>query len=101
MRSVKRRVASTIGGGDCLSYEWFRPTHAIHSPKCEQSRTPDPSYSQWTAKERFLGVGHYERTTDRRGYANGYKSKRIDTPAGTVNVAVPKTAGETQRLPPN
>jgi putative transposase len=44
-------------------------------------------------RERFLGAGHYERTTDRRGYANGYKSKRIDTPAGTVNVAVPKTAG--------
>jgi len=44
-------------------------------------------------RERFLGAGHYERTTDRRGYANGYKSKRIDTPAGTVDVAVPKTAG--------
>jgi hypothetical protein len=44
-------------------------------------------------RERFLRAGHYERTTDRRGYANGYKSKRIDTPAGTVEVAVPKTAG--------
>lgn len=44
-------------------------------------------------RERFLGAGHYERTTEPRGYANGYKSKRIDTPAGTVNVAVPKTAG--------
>ena len=40
-------------------------------------------------RERFLGAGHYERTTDRRGYANGYKPKRIDTPAGTVSVAVP------------
>ena len=44
-------------------------------------------------RERFLSAGHYERTADRRGYANGYKSKRIDTPAGTVEVAVPKTAG--------
>lgn len=44
-------------------------------------------------RERFLGAGHYERTTERRSYANGYKSKRIDTPAGTVDVAVPKTAG--------
>jgi putative transposase len=44
-------------------------------------------------RERFLGAGHYERTPDRRGYANGYKPKRIDTPAGTVEVAVPKTAG--------
>ncbi len=44
-------------------------------------------------RERFLGAGHYERTPQRHGYANGYKPKRIDTPAGTVNVQVPKTAG--------
>ena len=44
-------------------------------------------------RERFLGASHYARTEDRRGYANGYKSKRLDTPAGTVNVQVPKTAG--------
>ena len=44
-------------------------------------------------RERFLGAGHYERTPERRGYANGTKPKRIDTPAGTVNVHVPKTAG--------
>ncbi|WP_204355380.1 transposase, partial [Roseovarius amoyensis] len=36
-------------------------------------------------RERFLGAGLYERTTERQGYANGYKPKRIDTPAGTVN----------------
>jgi len=44
-------------------------------------------------RERFLGASHYARTEDRRGYANGYKSKRLDTPAGTVNIQVPKTAG--------
>jgi putative transposase len=44
-------------------------------------------------RERFLGAGLYERTDARRGYANGYKAKRIDTPAGTVTVQVPKTAG--------
>jgi len=44
-------------------------------------------------RERFLGAGHYERTASRRGYANGSKPKRIDTPAGTVTVQVPKTAG--------
>jgi len=44
-------------------------------------------------RERFLGAGHYERTSERQGYANGYKPKRIDTPAGSVNVQVPKTAG--------
>jgi transposase-like protein len=33
-------------------------------------------------RERFLGAGHYERTPVRQGYANGYKPKRLDTPAG-------------------
>ena len=28
-------------------------------------------------RERFLGAGLYERHPDRRGYANGYKSKTI------------------------
>lgn len=44
-------------------------------------------------RERFLDAELYERTPERRGYANGYKAKRIDTPAGTVCVQVPKTAG--------
>ena len=45
-------------------------------------------------RERHLGAGLYERTSERRGYAHGYKSKRIDTPAGTAAVGVPKTAGD-------
>jgi putative transposase len=44
-------------------------------------------------RERFLGAGLYERSPDRRGYANGYKSKTLDTTAGTVTVDVPKAAG--------
>lgn len=44
-------------------------------------------------RERFLGAGLDERTADRRGYANGYKAKKLDTPAGTVTVDVPKTRG--------
>ena len=35
----------------------------------------------------------YERSPDRRGYANGYKPKRLDTVAGSLNINVPKTAG--------
>ena len=31
-------------------------------------------------RERFLGAGHYERTPERRGYANGTRPKKIDTP---------------------
>ena len=44
-------------------------------------------------RERFLGAGHYERSSGRRGYANGTKLKKIDTPAGTLTLDVPKTAG--------
>jgi len=44
-------------------------------------------------RERFLGAVHYERTSERRSYANGYKAKRLDTRAGTVTLYVPKTAG--------
>ncbi|WP_299823101.1 transposase [uncultured Jannaschia sp.] len=44
-------------------------------------------------RERYLDAAPCERTDTRRGYANGYKPKRIDTPAGTIAVDVPKTAG--------
>ena len=44
-------------------------------------------------RERYPGAGHYERSGNRRGYANGYKPKRLGTPAGTHRVQVPKTSG--------
>ncbi len=44
-------------------------------------------------REQFLNAGHYERAPGRRGYANGSKPKMIDTPAGTLSLDVPKTAG--------
>ncbi len=42
-------------------------------------------------REQHLGAGHYERSGARQGYANGYQPKKIDTPAGTTKVQVPKT----------
>ena len=42
-------------------------------------------------REQFLHAAAYERSPHRRGYANGYKPKSLDTPAGTVTVDVPKT----------
>ena len=52
-------------------------------------------------RERFIGAGRYERAEGRRAFANGYKSKRIDTPAGTATLSVPKTArhGDTPFYP--
>jgi len=44
-------------------------------------------------RERFLGADLYQRAPDRRGYANGYKPKKVDTLAGTLDLDVPKTAG--------
>ncbi len=44
-------------------------------------------------RERHVGAQAYERSAGRDGYANGYKSKRIDTPAGTLAVQVPKSRG--------
>ena len=51
-------------------------------------------------RERYIGAGHYERTANRRGYANGTKPKRVDTLAGTVTVNVPKTAGHDEPFYP-
>jgi len=44
-------------------------------------------------REQSLGAGHYERAAERRGYANGYKPKTVDTLAGTLHLDIPKTAG--------
>jgi transposase-like protein len=41
-------------------------------------------------REQFFGVGHYQPVSWRLGYANGYKSKKVDTPAGSRSVSVPK-----------
>lgn len=44
-------------------------------------------------RERHVGAQAYERTVERSGYANGYKAKKVDTPAGTLTVQVPKSRG--------
>jgi transposase-like protein len=44
-------------------------------------------------RERHVGAQAYERSAERSGYANGYKPKKIDTPAGTLTVQVPKSRG--------
>jgi transposase-like protein len=44
-------------------------------------------------RERHVGARAYERSAKRQGYANGYKPKKIDTPAGTLTVQVPKSRG--------
>ncbi len=44
-------------------------------------------------REKVLGAAAHERTASRRGHANGYKPKTIDTRAGRITVQVPKARG--------
>jgi len=44
-------------------------------------------------REEFLEAGAHERSPDRKGYANGYKSKEIQTRMGALELAVPQVRG--------
>jgi len=44
-------------------------------------------------RELHLGAGRYERTGERRGYANGYKPKTLNTAAGKLHLRVPQVRG--------
>jgi transposase-like protein len=41
-------------------------------------------------REKYLQAGSYERTEDRKGYANGYKPKTMKTRLGEITFAVPQ-----------
>ncbi len=45
------------------------------------------------------GQGPYERCESRRGYANGYKPKTVDTRMGKLNVDVPQVRGGVSYYP--
>ncbi|MCK4962703.1 MAG: transposase, partial [Anaerolineales bacterium] len=40
-------------------------------------------------RQRFLGVGPYERSPERRDHANGYKPRAVSTHVGKINFSVP------------
>jgi len=44
-------------------------------------------------REQFLGADSHERTVDRKGYANGYKPKEIQTRMGSLELRVPQVRG--------
>lgn len=44
-------------------------------------------------RSHVLGAQAYERTSARRGYANGFKPKSVDTRVGRLELAVPQTRG--------
>lgn len=44
-------------------------------------------------REQVLGASSYERNEERRGYANGYKSKGLQTRLGALELEVPQVRG--------
>jgi transposase-like protein len=50
-------------------------------------------------RDQALGAGLYERTDRRRGYANGYKPKAVDTRIGKLMVDVPQVRGDVDFYP--
>jgi putative transposase len=42
-------------------------------------------------REQFLQASPYERTDQRKGYANGFKDKMLQTRLGKLKLQVPKT----------
>ncbi len=44
-------------------------------------------------RSEVLGAQPYERTEERRGYANGYKPKTLHTRMGSVTVSIPQARG--------
>ena len=44
-------------------------------------------------RQQALGVGPYQRSTSRRGQANGFKPRRLKTRVGELQLAVPQVRG--------
>lgn len=44
-------------------------------------------------REQFLGASSHERNEERKGYANGYKPKEVQTRMGPLELAVPQVRG--------
>ncbi|WP_228547123.1 IS256 family transposase [Candidatus Neptunochlamydia vexilliferae] len=44
-------------------------------------------------REQFLGAASHERSSERKGYANGYKPKSLQTRMGSLDLEVPQVRG--------
>ena len=44
-------------------------------------------------REDFVGAGRYERTSERRGYCNGFKDKKLLTRSGELHIQIPQVRG--------
>lgn len=48
---------------------------------------------------RLAGADRYERSDERASYRNGYRSRRLDTRVGTIELAIPKLRSGPSYLP--
>lgn len=44
-------------------------------------------------RSQFLGAGHYERSAQRVGQANGFKDKTVQTRVGAIELSIPQVRG--------
>jgi putative transposase len=44
-------------------------------------------------REQFLGAASHERSNERKGYANGYKPKELQTRMGVLDLKIPQVRG--------
>jgi transposase-like protein len=51
-------------------------------------------------RSEYLGAAPWERTDGRRGYANGFKPKRVRTRLGDLDLEIPKTRGHEEGAEP-
>ena len=50
-------------------------------------------------RSAVLDAKPYERTSARKGYANGFKSKSLHTPLGTLCLDIPQVRGDIEFYP--
>jgi len=52
-------------------------------------------------RDRHLGVAPYQRDPARRGYANGFKDRRLDTRIGSLELRVPQARNTESAFTPS
>ena len=57
------------------------------------------NHAMQAERSQALGAAPYERATTRKGYANGFKSKTLQTRLGELTVDVPQVRGELEFYP--
>ncbi|OXU15318.1 Transposase [Sedimentisphaera salicampi] len=50
-------------------------------------------------RENALGAANYQRSENRKGYANGFKPKTVSTRAGKLELSVPQVRGDVSFYP--